>query len=344
MMQILDYSKFLDSAAVREFLPSEATPDEDIYEYDEGIRFRSEETQGVCWETVRLGEGAFLLASQDSAADVLNQRQLISGSDWIHIQFRLNGGGCEDIDRTGVVQTPAGSCIVSRYPESCVVERTVDATGGWKVACLFATPAALTCLLDLPAARLPECALWLAQEAHAQPRSIVLPLQSSMIFAVNDILSCPCRGGNRRVYMRGKSLDLLSTVIHALGRTGSIRAPALKLSAADMKRIALARSVMCAHLESNLTLDELARKVGINRTKLAFGFRATYGASVQAFWRDAKLDRARQLLRDGETPVSEVAFSLGYSEVSSFTRAFTRRFGISPRECVVSGRHARNRS
>ncbi len=134
--------------------------------------------------------------------------------------------------------------------------------------------------------------------------------------------------------MRGKALDLLATVIHALGKTGSTSALTVRLLAADMKRIALARSIMCAHLESTLTLSELARKVGINRTKLALGFKAAYGVSVQAFWRDARLDYARQILRDGQTPVSEVAYSVGYAELSSFTRAFTRRFGIAPRECM----------
>jgi AraC family transcriptional activator of pyochelin receptor len=342
-MQAIDYSRFLDSRAVRAVVPSEAIPDEDIYECDQGIRFRSGQGHRFCWEIVRLAEGAFLLASQNSAGEMLNYRQLVSGSDWIHIQFRLNGGGCEDIARTGVVQTPEGSCIVSRYPESCVVERTVDTRRGWKVACLFATPAALMDLLDAPAASLPEYVLWLAHRAHGDARSTALPLQSSMVIAVNDILSCPFRGWNRRAYMHGKSLELLSSVIHALANANSIGASTLRLSASDLERIALARSVMCAQLESTLTLSELARKAGLNRSKLALGFKAVYGVSVQAFWRDAKLDRALQMLRDGEVPVTAVALGVGYSELSSFTRAFTRRYGIAPRECKQERRRAINR-
>lgn len=341
-MQVIDYSKYLDNAAVRPFVPLETKPDENIYDCDQGIRFRSEGRHRI-WETVRLAEDAFLLASQDFAGDILTYRQLVSGSDWVHIQFRLNGGGCEDVAQTGAVETPGGSCVVSRYPESCIVERTVDTRQGWKVACLFATPMAVTHLLDAPAAKLPEEVLWLAQDLHRQPRSTILPLQSSMVVAVNDILSCPYRGWNRRAYMRGKSLELLSTVIHALGSANLTETSASRLSAGDLERIALARSVMSANLESSLTLSELARKVGLNRTKLALAFKATYGVSVQGFWRDAKLDRARQMLRDGDTPVTEVALAVGYTELSSFSRAFTRRFGIPPRECRSDERHAFNR-
>ncbi len=336
-MQAIDYSKFLDSAVVRQFVTPRATPDEEIYECDDGIRFRSQDKNRVCWESVRLVDGAFLLASEDSPGEVLNYRQTVNDSDWVHIQFRLTGGGCEDIAGTGVVQTPESSCVISRYPENSVVERTVDTTKGWKAACLFATPAAVARLLDVPAARLPEHMLWFAHGARGQPRSSVLPLQSSMIVAVNDVLSCPFRGFNRRAYMRGKALELLSTVIHALAKTHSRAEPTLRLSAADLGRIALARSIMCAHPESTLTLSELARRAGLNRTKLALGFKAVYGVSVQAFWRDAKLDLARQMLRDGETPVTEIALSVGYSELSSFTRAFSRRFGFAPRACKAEG-------
>ena len=248
LMQAIDYSKLLDRTAARTLLSADVTLDEDIYESDHGIRFHSEGTRRL-WECVRLADGALLLASQDPAGEVLTHRQVVNQSDWVHIQFRLNGGGSEEIARTGLVQTPQGSCVVSRYPENCVVERTVDTTNGWKVACLFITPEALVYLLDAPASRLPECALWLASEPHAQPRSTSVPLQSAMVSAVNDILSCTFRGYNRRAYMRAKSLELLSTVVHALGRSScSMDIPAFRLSAGDLERIALARSIMCAHL------------------------------------------------------------------------------------------------
>lgn len=340
-MQAIDYSKLLDCTAVHSFLPSEATLDEALYERGQGIQFHAEGRRRMCLENVRLAECAFLLASQDTSGEVLNYRQCVKESDWVHMQFRLDGGGWEDIAQTGVMQTPGRSCIVSRYPENSVVERSADATNGWKVACLFIAPAALTYLLDVPASRLPDHAMWLVHETHAQPRSIVLPLQSSMVFAVNDILSCTFRGCNRRAYMLGKSLELLSTVIHALGRSWSTAEPALKLSASDLERIGLARSLMCARLESSLTLSDLARKTGLNRTKLALGFKSVYGVSVQAFWRDKKLDHARQLLSQDQASVTEVALSVGYSELSSFTRAFTRRFGMTPRQC--KGRRTLNR-
>jgi AraC family transcriptional regulator, transcriptional activator of the genes for pyochelin and ferripyochelin receptors len=334
-MQAIEYSKLLDSTIIRTLVPTEAIHDEGIYQRDDGIQFRSRsEKHCIFQEIVRLGDAAFLFASQDRSRDVAPPHyQVVHDGDWIHIQFRLSGGGREDIARAGVVETPESSCIIARYPQNSVIERTVSKENGWKVACLFVKPTALTRLMDVSAPTLPECVLWLALEEHLELRSRILPLQSSMKFAVNDILNCRFRGCSRRAYMRAKSLELLSSVIHALDVDTSICGPTLRLSESDYERISLARSVMTADLESTLTLAELAHRVGLNRTKLALGFKGVYGISVQAFWRDARLDRAREMLRDCETPVTEVALSLGYAELSSFTRAFTRKFGVVPRNC-----------
>jgi AraC-like DNA-binding protein len=46
---------------------------------------------------------------------------------------------------------------------------------------------------------------------------------------------------------------------------------------------------------------------------------------------------ARRYLADRELPVSEIAWLLGYREVSSFTHAFRRWSGVTPREFRLSG-------
>jgi AraC family transcriptional activator of pyochelin receptor len=336
-MQAIDFSTLVET--IRTFVPPSASLDENIYERDEGVRVRSAEGRDqILQEIVRLGEGAFLFASEDASAAGGRYQQVVHDSDWIHIQFRVSGGGCENIAPAGVIGTPEKFFIVARYPQDSLIERTVDDTNGWKVACLLVKPDALTRLIDVPTSRLPESVLWMAREEQMDLKSSVLPLQSSMTLAVGDILSCPLRGAHRRAYMRAKSLELLCLAIHALTRKSGAGDAPVKLSAPDLKAISLARTLMTANLGSTCTLRELARRVGLNRTKLAVGFKAVFGVSVHAFWRDAKLDRGREMLGTGEASVTDVALSLGYAELSSFTRAFSRRFGVMPRACRAEAR------
>lgn len=329
-MQILDYLTMVDASLP----PAGMSAAAEVYGRGGGVQFRSADPAGEYFhERVQLSDRAFLFATDASPVGENAYRQVVKDEDGIHIQFRIAGGGVETISELYAVDTPEQSCIVSRYPKSTVIDRTIHEAGRWRYLCLYASPRGLTELLDIEPGNVPRNSQWLAAEQGQGFHSITLPLQSRMAMAVQDVLSCPFRGGNRRAYMRAKALELLSTVIHAL-ETGSenLGRSGVRLSASDVERLACARGLMMEDLESNLTLAELARRVGLNRTKLALGFKEVYGTSVQAYWRDAKLSRARELLMQPNARITEVALSMGYSELSSFTRAFTRKFGYLPRE------------
>jgi AraC family transcriptional activator of pyochelin receptor len=330
----IDFSCLLDAKLMQRLVPPGSSPTEGIYGGSDGLQIRTGgERAQLAQEVVQIADGALLFASDFSPpqSDSCHQ-QLVAGSDWVHIQFRLNGAGQERICATSVIDTPARSCTVIRYPEKSVVERRSSGSDSFRVACLLLSPRALTHLLDAPASRLPERTLWIACEEPLELRATVLPLSSTMRIAVSDILACPYKGVVRRGFMRAKSLELLSSVVHALDGAGKqTGAAAITLSPLDRDKIDQARKIMVRELENSLTLSMLARRVGLNRTKLALGFKQVHGVSVQAYWRDERLSRARELLQKGEARVTDVALSLGYSELSSFSRAFSRKFGVLPK-------------
>lgn len=328
-MQITDYRTLVDPSKTYGGLAST----EGVYASGDGVQFRSPE-QGVTFfhEAVRLSDEAYLLATEVSPTGDSSHTQLVDGDDWLHVQFRFKGGGFEQVGPDHHVETPERSCIVSRYPKGSVIAREIKRADTWKYACLYLRPSAFTDLLDISEDALPENATWLGAERDAEFRSDTLPLTPAMMAPLSDIFACAFRGPVRRAYMRAKSLEILSTLVHTLDRPVGLDArSAVKLSTADLNKLALARDIMVQDLENALSLAGLARRVGLNRTKLALGFKATYGDSVQAFWRDARLVRARELLQSGEVGVTEAAFTVGYSEISSFTRAFTRKFGVLPK-------------
>lgn len=75
-----------------------------------------------------------------------------------------------------------------------------------------------------------------------------------------------------------------------------------------------------------LTLDGIARACGLNRAKLTRGFRQAFGSSVADRVADRRLQGAHRLLLATDLPVS----SIGYRNNASFTRAFSRRYGVAP--------------
>ena len=59
-------------------------------------------------------------------------------------------------------------------------------------------------------------------------------------------------------------------------------------------------------------------------------FQAVMGTTPHQYLARVRLKAAANLLRVGQTPVGEVALAVGYQDLSSFNRAFKKRFGCSP--------------
>ena len=55
------------------------------------------------------------------------------------------------------------------------------------------------------------------------------------------------------------------------------------------------------------------------------------GFSLYKYLFDFKMERAKQLLSNGNLNVNEVSYDLGYSSSSHFIAAFKKKYGITPR-------------
>ena len=85
------------------------------------------------------------------------------------------------------------------------------------------------------------------------------------------------------------------------------------------------------HLEEDLTVDSLARRFYLSRYYLMHRFKAVSGYTVHQYISQKRLLRAGELIRSG-VPVMKAAEQAGFSEYSTFLRAFQNTFHMSPRE------------
>ncbi len=61
------------------------------------------------------------------------------------------------------------------------------------------------------------------------------------------------------------------------------------------------------------------------------GFHYCFGTSVFSVLRSHRLEIAKQLLAEQDISVTEAAYRVGYASLASFSQAFNRKFGISPK-------------
>ncbi|MBP7175161.1 MAG: helix-turn-helix domain-containing protein [Thermoclostridium sp.] len=86
-----------------------------------------------------------------------------------------------------------------------------------------------------------------------------------------------------------------------------------------------------ANLEGNLSLETLEKKFFITGSYLCQIFKQTTGSTLHEYIIYKRISRAKQLLLKGDS-AANAAFKCGFSDYSSFVRAFRKVTGYSPRE------------
>ena len=148
---------------------------------------------------------------------------------------------------------------------------------------------------------------------------------------VHAILDCPLRGGARDTLRLAKSIELLCATFGMIGDDALVSTAASgDLSETDARRIVAARRLIEERWHEKLTLEFIARACGINRAKLTRGYRAMFETTVADAIAELRLGGAGELLRATDLPVSSIGYKCGYLSNASFTRAFSRRYGVAP--------------
>ena len=86
-----------------------------------------------------------------------------------------------------------------------------------------------------------------------------------------------------------------------------------------------------AHLEEDLSVDALAKQFYLSRYYLMHRFKDVTGYTLHQYISQKRLLLAGELIRRG-VPVMKAAEQAGYTEYSTFLRAFQSTFHMSPRE------------
>ncbi len=78
------------------------------------------------------------------------------------------------------------------------------------------------------------------------------------------------------------------------------------------------------------TLESLAREVGMSRTSLSNKFRDLVGETPINYLTNWRILTAKELLRESDLPVREVAHKMGYQSEAAFNRVFKARVQVTP--------------
>lgn len=155
---------------------------------------------------------------------------------------------------------------------------------------------------------------------------------------IRSVFSNDDGGPRRLLFLKAKGYELLAAALGALTEEADVANGRRYFTQRDRDNIAQAKEILEVEYAAPPTVSRLARRVGVNESKLNLGLKQLHGSTAQQIVRERRLERARELLTMTDLPVSEVGFSVGYAHHSTFTAAFVERFGVSPKRFSLSHR------
>lgn len=82
----------------------------------------------------------------------------------------------------------------------------------------------------------------------------------------------------------------------------------------------------------DVKVSELAEHCGLNRSYMTKCFTEDTGLSPKEYLMQYRMKKAKELLKNSELPISNVAYTVGYSDPLAFSKMFRKREGVSPLE------------
>ena len=105
----------------------------------------------------------------------------------------------------------------------------------------------------------------------------------------------------------------------------------------DIEKILRVEKIILRDLGKAPVLSTLARTIGMSETKMRSLFKKIFKDSIYNYYLPARMVVAASILKNNRhIPVSEVGYSLGFSNLSHFSKMFKRYIGINPKEYALS--------
>lgn len=136
-------------------------------------------------------------------------------------------------------------------------------------------------------------------------------------------------GGRADVSLEEVGVLLARRVVQLVtGKTREAKRP----TAADRRRVVRTVEWLDQHSTEDVRLNDAAREAGVSPFHFLRSFSNVLGVTPHQYLVRARLRHAARLLADSSLPVTDVAYRVGFRDLSNFVRTFGRAAGISPRE------------
>lgn len=152
-------------------------------------------------------------------------------------------------------------------------------------------------------------------------------LQQILLSMYGDIFSSVTRS----LFVEAKAMELLALQIDELLKHTEKRVPdTFIINKTDKEKLVALYEYISDNYLLPLSMSRLAKQFTLNEFKLKKGFKQLYNQSAFNYMYNLRMNKAQELLYQGDLTVNEVSDMVGYSSIHNFSNAFYKLFKYRP--------------
>lgn len=246
--------------------------------------------------------------------------------------FHLSGHGTGTMFQSAVIReqmdVSPGTAIVSFNPGICCKANAMERQA-FRVFNIYIAPERLYELLAGDISQAPLCIQLLFEKQEQIPFNLSSDISPACRMIIDQIYNCTYQGSFKNLYLESKTIELILRLLWEMAQRKE-RSLSFCLTEKERKQICQARDILIQQIDTPPTLKNLARKAGLNDTKLKRGFRQIFGTTVFGYLRQYRMEQATKLLSSGQVNVDETAYTLGFHDTAHFIHQFKQHYGTTP--------------
>ncbi len=169
----------------------------------------------------------------------------------------------------------------------------------------------------------------LGERPESRPLPVLLGTRDAFTEHVLLALADQARRGARAsAPAEGLGKALITHLAELRGAAAPAAPPSLSLPSPILGSVL---EFVARHLDTPLSLERLASVAGMDLFRFARAFKQSTGSSPHRYILEARITRAKELLRDRSVPITEIALQTGFATPSHFSVTFRRITGVTPR-------------
>ena len=138
---------------------------------------------------------------------------------------------------------------------------------------------------------------------------------------------------NRIPFFEIKLKSLISDLLFRLLQYGFIEIYDKPMEGSDVKTVRRVVDYISENYGENITLAKLADVVNMSETGLSRLFRSITGLSCIDYVIEYRMSKAMSMVRFTDKPIIEIAYDVGFNNISYFNRTFKKHFNQTPSQC-----------